>query len=162
MATPLAPYANARFQILPQAQTFNPLPGLRSDGTLSAGYVVDIYAKHGDRDVIEREVRGATISTIVLNGYCVRWCEVQGSMPALDDPMATAIWDTSGRFPAVLMPGSDHPGCFIDLQASSPVIAEVGMLHFVRLRNPYGHGGVGSLIADEIGDRFQLWFSRNA
>lgn len=167
MPTPLAPYINARFQILPAPTTFNPLPGLQQPGDTASGYVVDLYAKHGDRDVIEREVRGATVSTIVLNGYCVRWTEITfpniyGGMPLIDDALASAVWDESGRFPVALQAGSDHPGCMINLDQDPPVIQEQGVFHFIRLRNPFGIGGIGEQITQEIGERFQVWYSRNA
>ena len=163
MTSPLADYLNARFHILPASASFNPLPGLETPVVMTPGYVVDLYAKHGDRDIIEKEVRGSTVSTIVLNGYCVRWTEIAaGPMPAFEDELTGAAWDESGRFPDSLLAGSDHPGCMLDPSVSPHGVQEQGMFHFIRLRNPFGIGGIGKLIQEEIGDRFQIWYSRNA
>ena len=161
MPTPLAEFKNARVMVAPKENHFNHTPGLVIPGAVGPGYMIELYSKQGDRDVTEDPLRGSTSNTVVLNGYCVRWTEIPGTVQ-FNDPLDGNVWDDSGHFPAGLRVGDDHKGAILNFADDPYTVDQWGIFHFIRIRSPFGPGGIGEIIGGAIGDSYQIWFSRTA
>ena len=153
MATDFYDYANLRLLIpQPAAIPANLRAGMPA---ATASWVVECFAKGENTDApglpsIDPRRR-------VLAGYITAWA----ALPANTSWLAVRsafTWTDTGLAPAGLLPGASGRG-FLGVLPDLPTITnngQQGEATILALADPYGPGGIGAELRQQLGDRIRF------
>lgn len=156
MATPFGPYANLRILWIPPGDITDFRSGVPSSGT---PVLIEAFAKA--LRTADQELPGIAIGNVIYEGYVTRWIELPEDATWLDNDEEWE-WTDDGTRPEGLLPGASAKGFLGDL-GSLPIVtdgAERGVVTFTQIGQNYGVGGIGSIIREKIGDKFEAGFAR--
>ena len=147
MATDLAPYANLRLWM---KQLVVPV-SLRNGPVGSGGsWIIDCYAKgemFDTADLPSVNPRGQ-----VLKGYVTQWAVLPTGANWLV-PSGQLQWNTTGLIPEGLKAGAIGDGFLGVLNSTN---GRKGLATILAISDPYGIGGVGAELRQEIGDSISV------
>lgn len=152
MATDFAPYANLRL-LIPQPVA---AVSFRSGVPSSAGsWVLHVFAK--GQTAAAADLPSVSPRTRTLEGYITAWAPLPTGASWLAASSAFA-WDTTGLAPQGLLPGASGRG-FLGILESLPAIAasgQQGEATITGLAEPFGPGGIGAELRQQLGDRIRI------
>jgi len=147
MATDLAPYANLR---LLMKQPVVPVSLRNGPSSTASSWIIDCYAKgemFDTADLPSVNPRGQ-----VLKGYVTQWAVLPSGGNWLV-PSSQLQWNTTGLVPSGLRPGAIGDG-FLGVLNSTD--GRKGLATILAISDPYGIGGVGAELRQEIGDSISI------
>jgi hypothetical protein len=153
MPTDFAPYANLRLLIpQPAAAPAN----FRSGVPAAAGsWILHVFAK--GQTAAAADLPSVSPLTRTLEGYITAWA----TLPANTSWLAASsafTWDTTGLAPQGLLTGMGGRG-FLGILESLPAIAasaQQGEATITGLAEPFGPGGIGAELRQQLGDRIRV------
>lgn len=147
MATDLADYSNLRLLI---KQTS--VPTSLRNGVMTAGnsWIIDCYAKGEMLDAAD--LYSVSPRSQILKGYITRWVQLPSGVNWILGGSGLQ-WNTTGLAPSGLMPGATGEGFLGQLDTTLGI---KGTSTILSLADPYGFGGIGAELREEIGDSIRI------
>lgn len=152
MATPFAPYANARMRFDRRSSR---IPNFRNGGrVMSESVVLDVYVKLFVPQGTNNLEAGATeLKSQFLSGYITRWAPLPNGSDWLSLGTSWA-WNESGLKPEGLYSGTKLETYIGDLTLlPARDGSEVGYTEIRSAIYPFGVGGIGDMIRVVAGDK---------
>ena len=154
MATDLAPYANLRL-LLPQpaAAPQNFRSGVPA---ATASWVVECFAKRENTD-LAGQLPSIDPRRSVLSGYITSWAVLPANTSWLAVRSAFT-WNETGLTPAGLLPGAMGRGILTLLEALPTITQPTvqGEITVLAVADPFGPGGIGAELRQQLGDRIRV------
>lgn len=150
MATPLAPYANARLLIATPGARGGPESGYKR--TAGALIVVSLFLKQvsPEKRSVFKQITTASVASDFLQGYVIGFVELPEDEDWLTYELtADAGYDSSGARPVAMYKGGEIKALqFGGRQTKAATVVEAAGV--------YDDQGIGGIVRDVIGDRIVI------